>query len=830
VSLLDRNWHPAAPQSGRLWSVLRLAGFALLGMLLVALLSQVPTTHTVNIGGYDTAYVQGFYDPQYITARGGGRYYLDGSDGSARWSRAVSYLLFPQAGLPGRVTLRLRGWRDDGPPPQVEVWLNGRTRLDSFAASQQWQTYTFDVRGGLLKASDIVIELRSETAALPNDGRQVGVLLDEARYHVAPGPSGLIWPYPTQLLYGGLIGGLLWLLAQHWRPRRAALLTLGGLLLAGASFALLTRQPPPLYPYPLRWLLPALALLLAALLTLVRAPPLLVRRPALLDALALGGVAVWLGAVLLAAQQHITLSVPGVEKDFRVFATRTESLSELWRADGFYNLGYPLLLWLAQPLTNGNVFLAGRLVAALSGAVLLLAAWWLARALLAERPDFARVGALLALLLLAFNPLVVRYALYVGSDMPFAALSVLALALLLAGTLRGGPWWLLLLAGCAAGGAFLVRHLGLTLLVGGLLLCVLLPAPRPWWRRLLRREGLLFAAGFVLLAAPQLVVNTLDTGQPFYNLQAKNVWLAVYTGVDWGRWGEVPDSISLAEVIRRDPARFVANWWGNLVRFLGSGAETGISGGEAYQLRLLPWPANWLALGGLLGWLVLAARQWDTAERLARARLALVGFILLYVLGVSLAFLLPRFFLPLTAIYAAAAAWSLGLLLRAVAPKAEAPHMLRGALLVGMLLALLLAGGFASGTREVLARQPADEVAAIRLTLEHLQPGERVLTRLPADVPVAKYSALAHRALPWQEIADADTDAAAVLAQAREQGAAYLLWDAAGRPPLPNPSDARVGRAGSYTLYRLAPLPAEASRRAATRGPFYCQPPRLVLE
>jgi hypothetical protein len=226
----------------------------------------------------------------------------------------------------------------------------------------------------------------------------------------------------------------------------------------------------------------------------------------------------------------------------------------------------------------------------------------------------------------------------------------------------------------------------------------------------------------------------------------------------------------------------------------------------------LPWPANWLALGGLLGWLVVGWRSWrvpaDDGASLARARVALVGFVLLYVLGVSLAFLLPRFFLPLTAIYAAAAAWSIGLLLHAAAPTAEAPRLLRRTLLVGMLLALLLAGGFHSGTRAVLTQQPADEVAAIRLTLAQLAPGEHVLTRLPAEVPVAKYSALAHRALPWQEIASPGTDTADVLAQARERGAAYLLWDeAAGAPPLPNPADLRVGQTGSYTLYRLTALP-----------------------
>ena len=94
----------------------------------------------------------------------------------------------------------------------------------------------------------------------------------------------------------------------------------------------------------------------------------------------------------------------------------------LFSADGFYNLGYPLLLWLARPLYDGNAFLAGRLVAALAGAALLGAGYWLARTLLPPGP------ALVALLVLALSGMVAQYGLLLGSDMPFAASLALCVA------------------------------------------------------------------------------------------------------------------------------------------------------------------------------------------------------------------------------------------------------------------------------------------------------------------------------------------------------------------------------------------------------------------
>ncbi len=859
------------------WLVLLMMALGALGIIL---LYQVPARHVVDIGGYDAAYVRGFHDAEDTAGRSVPRPYLVGSNGRARWSRDRSFLLFPQAGLPGQVTLRLRGWRpaeSDARPPQITVLLNGRDTLGTLQTTGDWEEHTFAITRGLFKASDLFIELRSETTSSAGDARVVGVLLDQAVYSVSPGSHGFITPYPSQVLYGALFAGLLgqWLTGRMpgapGQSRR--LYSWAGMLCiaAGVLFLVCYRLQPPWYPYPLRWLLPVINLGLAALLVLRYAPTLCLRRPLLLDSLALAIMGIWTGAILWSAQDHLTLSVPGVEKDFRVFAIRAEALDGVFQADGFYNLGYPFLLWLVRPLTAGNAFLAARVVAALSGALFLLVGYSLTRILLAQWVplqvrQYQRLGGVLALLLLALSPLVVQYGLYVGTDMPFAALTGLALLLLLLAQTRSTHLQarsfstvLFFVAGLVAGCAFLVRHLGLLLLPWALVFWALVSwtlsaSDSAWWQRwrLFLVRGGIFAAGFMLAALPQLVVNMMQTGQPLYNQQAKNVWLAVYGNIDWGRWHEVPDSIELTDVMLRDPPRFLHNWWTNMQAFVGSGAEDTSETGRALQLRLLGWPANWLAVTGLLLWLwqlVCAGQRLYVIRRgqaLADAAPAVNGYTLvqagllsfsaLYVLAVSIAFILPRFFLPLAPIYATAAAALLCWLVTKLevnqaarrrrgteatrrgddearegggaAAKAcggDEARVQRGEFasslwLVGMLLTAVLWSGFGIGTRYVLQQQPADEVAVVQLVLQTLQPGEQLLVRVPANVPLAKYSALAHRVAPWPDVSDDQ----AALAQASTEGIAYLLWyEAAGPPALPDPEAARVGIAGAYRLYRL---------------------------
>ena len=879
-------------------AVRRALAALLLGPLLLALVYQIPVEHTVDIGGYDAAYTQGFYDPESASMPGE-RPYLAGSDGRARWTGAEAHLLFPQVGLPALVTLRARGRPQPAPPTELTLLLNGAAPLGRMRLGPDWQEQTFAIEGGLLKPEDVVITLRAAPAPLSDgDQRPVGALLDRATLRSAGPP---LTPYPGQLLYAALASGLLALLlgttkdegtadqrptTDDQRPRRDRPTTndqrphplfsalrslfygsrfsvLGSPLVVAALFQALYRSQP-LYPYPLRGLLPLLCLALAALLALRHAPALARRAPALADAAALGGIAAWTAAVLWRAQAHIVQSLPGVENDFRVFAlrsarlwgqfpagTRNADLDGVLRADGFYNQGYPLLLWLVRPLTQDNPFLAARLIAALSGALLLAAAWWTARRLL------GRSWAPLVPLALGLSPMVVQYALYLGTDMPFAALCALALALLLSPTDDQGsslpdegrrtkdedssaalP---LALAGLVAGAAFLVRHPGILLLpLGWLAIWLGRPTtddqrlndagrfggsaapPRKQIPHSLARfrmmralgrapRGLwVFTAAFGLAVLPQVAVNLAQTGEPLYNRQVENVWLAVYGGGNWQRSGEVPTDLTLAGLALADPARFAGNWLANLRGYFGAGGEDTSEFGRAIQLRLLGFPANWLALAGLLGWAlgrqkVKGKRQHATAPLPERAHeqaggadhlhapslqrsiapSLLLAWLALYVASVTVGLALDRFFVVLAPVYALAAVWAARRL------AALAPAL--GPLLLGLALAALLWGGFATGAGYVLDHQQPDEAAIVRLVQTTLRPGERVAVRVPPRVGLGKYSAIAHLAVPAPDPLDRDA--------LRANGASYLLWSSAlGQPPLVGTP---VGSSGPYTLYEL---------------------------
>ncbi|MGQ9547727.1 MAG: ArnT family glycosyltransferase [Roseiflexus sp.] len=770
------------------WAV-RAIMASLAGMALVTILCQIPVTHHIDVGRFDAAYVRGFYDPERLDlpqARG----YLPGSDGSARWTRAESHLLLPQAGLPAEVTIRLRGWRADGALPNFAILVDGREMYIG-ATTGEWQEVLVPIRRVSLKPEDVLVTIRSDVAPVSaGDPRLAGVLVDTVVYRTAQPP---LQPYPAQMAWGALAGGLLFLALTGMRssetarwlrfvtPLRAWLV---GAFLTGALYLFFYRFQPA-YPYPLRGLLPGVCATLGVVVALRYGPALAARLPMLPDVLAVSGIAAWTTVLLLAAQDHVTLAVPGVEKDFRVFATRAVDLALVLRADGFYNLGYPFLLWLVAPLTDGNPFLAARLIATLAGMLLLGASWWLARCLL------GRGLALGALVALALNPFVVQYALSVGSDMPFAALCTLALALLAS---RRAPesLWFAALAGGIAGCAFLVRHPGILLLPCGVFIFLWMrrtaDAARPWF------NILVFVLAFFVAIAPQLIVNMRDTGQPFYNQQAKNVWLSVYGDSDWGRWNEVSNDVSLIDVVLEDPGRFVGAWWTHLRAFIGSGAEATDDTGYASQLRLLMFPANWLAVSGLAGWLAILAYQGRKAlsrtqgaegfqPALPPFAVPLIVWVMLYALALAVGLPLQRFFLPLAPVYAVAAAWTLLIIVRVMARhRALTPARLQiGAILI---LLLVVQSGFAIGVRDVINRQPADEVAAVRLVQQTLPSDELLRVVLASGDPVGKYSAIAHRVAP------------------PDRATRYLLHSAeAGTPP----DGVVVAMAGKYTLVRVEP-------------------------
>jgi 4-amino-4-deoxy-L-arabinose transferase-like glycosyltransferase len=772
-SLPIQSTLPVAPTRLR-WLIQALL-WSIGGLLLIGLAYQVPARHTVQIGLNDAAYAQGFNDPV-------NRWGVIDPDSQTsapfRWSRDRSFLIFPQIGLPATATIRWRAIRAQGEPlPTVRVLHNGVHQLGAFPATGDWETHSFPIDGGLLKANDLFLELQTEPV-IAVEGELRGVQVDRVTLETAAWP---LVPYPAQLFYGAaaiVFGSAL----VRRRSRQ-----LGIALAIALAFLLLYRLQ--LSPYPLRSLPPLLALGLGLLLAIRSIPRLDDRsRGRLHVALGLGVLAIWLGWLLLTAREHVTLSLPGVERDFPVFATRATALlcqagesACVLRADGFYQLGYPLLLWLLQPLTGGNVFLAARLIAALSGLLLLLATWLLGRAICPV--EQRRGGALLALLLLALSPFVVQYALYVGTDMPFAALWIAGLAALLLP--RGMTPGRAVLAGLLCGLAFLIRHPGLVLLPVGWIALALLHASegsRRLSERIPWRLGGYFTLGWLLAVAPQLVVNIANTGSPFYSQQAKNIWLAVYGNTDFGgRWNDAANDVSLLEIVLADPPRFFGNWWRNFQGFVGTGAEDTREFGTAIGLRLLAVPANWLALIGLGIWLWRGDR---------RQRLLALGS-LLYVLGVCVGFVLPRFFLPLAPVWALAAATPLVL---AAAPLTRRFQRLRLRLtpaqslaVLGVILVALLAGGPHIGAQYVLDRQERAAVMIVQMLLPRLQPADRILFVLPPDDPLAGSSALAHHASP--------TD---------QSSAQYVVWSsAAGSQPALTQGRSPLATIGPYSIFAL---------------------------
>lgn len=740
------------------------AGWFILGALLITLGYQLPARYHVTVGQNDGGYVQGFHDA--ANRWGGTSDPAAGppsTDSPFRWSRAESFLLFPHPGAPAELALR---WRAPVEPyPAVEVWLNGTMLLGRIQASGKWETHTFSIpaQGTVVssKPDDLFVALRT-IPPVQVDGTSRGVQVDRAVLTAIGFPH---LPAPGQVFQGGLA---LLLAAVLLRQRRTILLTA---CLGALAWLLLYRFAITGYPvrHLLRWSLIGLS---GALL--VRHGPRLARQLQVghVRLVALALTTAWLLAVLVAGQQHLVLSAPGVEKDFRVFATRSTQLlcppdtalpdgPCVLRADGFYQLGYPFLLWLFRPLTQDNAFLAARLVAALSAGALLLGTYLLGVGLVGAW------AALLALGIVGLNAFTWQYALLLGTDMPFAAAWTLAFAAIV--TLGSTPSRRRLVGvGALCGVTFLLRHPGILLLPLAALATVLTPPRLP--NLMLVKRWVWLLAGFTLAASPQLVLNTLHTAQPFYSQQAKNIWLAVYGNTDWSRWNEASNDVGLLELVRHEPSRFWRNWTGNVVAFLGSGAEDPSEFGRSWGLRLLGFPANLLALAGLVGW------AWRGN---ARTRFV-VGAALLYVVAISVGFVLPRFFLPLVGIWAVAAAGALCRLPGGTPVVEGRPDSPRRRIVLALIVIVLLGQGPGSATRAVLGLEDSDAAAMARIISATLAPGATIEPRLAADETLAKYSAVAHRFVA-NERAD------------------YVLWSS--RSGKEQPAGTLQSRSGPYYLY-----------------------------
>ena len=723
----------------------------------------VPTRHNVDIGGYDSAYLQGFFDQQPAPA-------AFGVDLKTRWSASSAAFRLPLIGMPATVTLRVAA-----PISKTLILQSPTAQLTtSFAVAYRWHDLRFTESGSLTKWTDTAVSLSSTTAPWQKgDLREVGVLVDTLTYET----GWFALPYPSTVSLSVVLAGMIaYLLHLWWGVGNTRTIGIAATF-PSLLVALAWRWPMASFMV-WRDALPWFCII--GLLLLCWHHRAIVQEHWQKEQGRYGTIGILCWGVWLwwVQQRHVTLVVPGVEKDFRSFASRTESLSSVLHADPFYQIGYPFILWAGQQLSSAAVFTVATDWAVIAAVITLCASWYIARRVLGRGWDLVCVA------IMAASSFFVEYSLLIGSDMTFTACAAVSLAATqwaMESPNQRRRWFLV---GVTAGLAYMVRHTGVILLAPVVLACF---APQSTWRFRLSTL-MVVVAGWVVCAAPQLFVNIRDTGQIFFNFQAKNSWLAVYGNVDWGRWADVPDSISLRDVILSDPNRFFWSWWHSLVGVFGTGASTKEHDTALWQ-RLLSVPFNWLSTVGVLwtGWMVLE-------RRLDRARAVLLVWAIGFVAISSIAFILPRMLLPLTLVAAMTATDGLRVVTKRI------PRV-KWIVIASILIAGLFNAGF-TGATQLVAGQPDDEYAA--LSYVHTLEPQRLVVLIPAESPAGKYSALSDQVVA--RITQYPVDPKRVCKGSPD----YVLWSNELVPP--DSTLVPLAQFGRYWVFRMAD------------SPLYCTP------
>ncbi len=425
--------------------------------------------------------------------------------------------------------------------------------------------------------------------------------------------------------------------------------------------------------------------------------------------------------------------------------------------------GYPLVV-AALSFVGLDLFRAAQLLGVLSACAALWCVFRVHRRLLGS------VLGLLSVLLLLSNPTFLVNVYEVGTDMFFFALATGSIALILGGERPGRT--AVLASGLLAGWAFSTRYNGLFLWPGAVVALVALldrdlPTAARW-----TRAGV-WSAGFLLAAAPWLLVNAAHTGNPLTNSNWTNVGFSVYGQGNWEHffYGGDRKIHSFADVVRLDPARFARAMVANTLEHLKR---------DFTELLAKPW-GLFAAAGLLLVALQQRSRLWG----------AYLLFGLFYFLTLVPVFYGARFSLPMLAFYSAPALAPLGWerLTRLVSGiERRFPVRILGFFLI-WIPGALAAKAMTQDPRnpESLQAGPYETLQAADYLKAHAA-GEILLARKPH---VAFLSGMRFAPIP-----QADSPPALHRA-AREAGARYLLVSGAemalraGVRPLAEP-DARV--------------------------------------
>ena len=276
----------------------------------------------------------------------------------------------------------------------------------------------------------------------------------------------------------------------------------------------------------------------------------------------------------------------------------------------FYPLGYPLLLRFFYAII-GDYRIAGNFLSTIEACVILVIYYRIAINI-----GVRSIDAWLSVLLLGFSNSFVSLATCLLTDMSQLLFLILAIWLLLRGEYKRHYF----LAGLILGFGYLIRYTAIVFVFATLIWVL----SRKKWKL-----GSYLLLGFILGASPQLIISFIKIGNPLYSKSfISNIALGLAGGGDlWISETIIAREPNLVKYILHDPVKLAYHAICNFRHVIFSPAE---------------WTGPYIAL------VVLPGVVWAFFRSRANAKLRLMVFWwLIYVLPLSMAYIQPRYLLPI---------------------------------------------------------------------------------------------------------------------------------------------------------------------------------------
>lgn len=319
--------------------------------------------------------------------------------------------------------------------------------------------------------------------------------------------------------------------------------------------------------------------------------------------------------------------------------------------NGFYPIGYPLLLKMGMH-AGIDMLRYGQIISWAGGLLLIVAAYYILKHL--HLPTYIIAMGIGAILLSSyFMGLAARE----GNDALALGLQFFSLMLLLRFLQQSQHTNFVSLVASASTLAFayLTRYTALVFLPVMVGAIVFSAKPMRNYAKLIS----IFCGVFVLVSVIQWLPSLIETGNPIYNTQAKNVWFGMYGNGDWvANWKGSPDNISLATIILSDPLQFMQHW--------------------LTQSFLALKQSFYLPIGGFYTWIVLVTMLivWERpAQQVTRMLTVLITVAVVSSVVTSMAWFNHRFIAPQFVIETVLFFWCLSRLVRIVTQSFTRPFL-----------------------------------------------------------------------------------------------------------------------------------------------------------